>query len=210
MGGCTHPVMTACYMKRHNGTVAEVAQAVSTGSKGRWLLVADLRADALDELGREQKKEVASRIPGYMLPGVSEEDRVRMRPDILFVDGLDEGWQDERVTEEWLGTAKKKCKVYILEVGYCRDSAARRKREEKKRQHTRLKKRKRKKKVRKREKDKEKKKGRERKTKKKEKKREKDKEKRKKERERQRKKKERERKTKKKERKREKDEEKRK
>jgi len=61
-----------------------------------------------------------------------------MRPDIMFVDGLDEGWQQDEVGSSLLATMKAKCTVYLLEVGYCRDSAALLKRFEKKRQHWRL------------------------------------------------------------------------
>ena len=122
-GACTHPMLKACYIKRHNEMVAAISRAIAQGDRGRWLLVADLRADHLGELSELQKKEVVSRVPRFMLPKVTEQDRLRMRPDILFVDGMDEGWQDDEVDEGLLASMKQRCVVYLLEVGYCRDGA---------------------------------------------------------------------------------------
>jgi hypothetical protein len=130
--------MKACYIQRHNETVAAVSKAIANGKKGRWLLVADLRKDVLGGLSEQQRKEVASRIPAYMLPEVDGDVRKKMRPDIMFVDRLDEGSHEWDSTSGGLASMKKECKVYILEVGYCRDSAATRKRAEKKRQHRAL------------------------------------------------------------------------
>jgi hypothetical protein len=138
MGGCTHRVLTACYIKRHNEAVAAVAKVIANGSRGRWVQVADLRKECLGELSTEQGEEVASRIPAFMLPAVADEERLKMRPDIMFVDGMDEGWQGAEVTAERVRSLKDRCTVYILEVGYCRDNAALRKRAEKRRQHARL------------------------------------------------------------------------
>ena len=138
MGGCTHPKLTACYMWRHNEAVAAIARAVANGSKGRWLQVVDLRKDFLGEVSVAQRKEATSRIPGYMLPHVPESTRLKMRPDIMFVDGLEEGWQDLEVTQDRLKDMQRRCRVHILEVGYCRDNAALQKRFEKKRQHAAL------------------------------------------------------------------------
>jgi hypothetical protein len=135
MGGCTHPRLKACYIQRHNETVAAISKAIANGKKGRWLLVADLRKDVLGGLSEQQQQEVASRIPAYMLPEVDEDARKKMRPDIMFVDRLDEGSHKWDATSEGIASMKKVCKVYILEVGYCRDNAATRKRAEKKRQH---------------------------------------------------------------------------
>jgi len=138
MGGCTHRVLSACYIKRHNEAVAAVAKAVANGSRGRWLQVADLRQECLGELSEAQREVVTSRIPAFMLPDVADEERLKMRPDILFVDGMEEGWQGMEVTTERLRRLKARCTVYMLEVGYCRDNAALRKRAEKRRQHIKL------------------------------------------------------------------------
>jgi ribonuclease HI len=138
MGGCTHRVLSACYIKRHNEAVAAIARAVANGSRGRWLQVADLRKECLGEMSEEQQQLVASRIPAYMLPKVPDNERLKMRPDIMFVDGMEEGWKAEEVTTTRLRSMKRRCTVYILEVGYCRDNAALRKRAEKKRQHALL------------------------------------------------------------------------
>jgi ribonuclease HI len=138
MGGCTHRVLSACYIKRHNEAVAAIAKVVANGSRGRWLQVADLRKECLGEMSEEQQQLVASRIPAYMLPEVPDGERLKMRPDIMFVDGMEEGWQAEEVTAARLQDMKRRCTVYILEVGYCRDNAALRKRAEKKRQHALL------------------------------------------------------------------------
>jgi len=139
MGGCTHPKLSAYYIWRHNEAVAMIAWAVANGSKGRWLQVVDLRKEALGKLSAAQRKEAASRVPAYMLPDVPEETRKKMRPDIMFVEGLDEGWQEADVTPDRLKKMQKTCKVFLLEIGYCRDNKAVQKRAEKKRQHVRLK-----------------------------------------------------------------------
>lgn len=134
-----HPDLRAGYIKRHNVAVEKIARAIMSGNKGRWLVVADLRTDVVDNLSETLGRVVGTRVPHFMLQQVPEEERKKMRPDLLFVQGMDEGWQHRCTTphqlQSQLQALKARCTVYIVEVGYCRDHKAVEKRAEKKRQH---------------------------------------------------------------------------
>jgi len=88
MGGCMHPQLRSCYIKRHNEAVARIARALAAGDLGRWLLVADLNKEDREGLAGEVHREVHSRIPEGLLPGVEQHLREKLRPDILFAVGM--------------------------------------------------------------------------------------------------------------------------
>ena len=146
MGGCMHPQLRACYIKRHNEAVAMIARALATGDLGRWLLVADLSEADRDGIAGVVRKEVHSRIPAELLPGVEAHLRDKLRPDILFAVGLEDG--DERVSPVKVWSKRARCgggkskvqragrkRIVLIEVGYARDCDAGTKREAKQTQH---------------------------------------------------------------------------
>ena len=120
-----------------------MAEALLKGSKGRWLAGADLSEAALEGLHKHTEEQVVTRIPAELLPNVGEEVRRKMRPDILFVTGLDEGKLratagDPQARHRFLQAAKANCTVNLIEVGYCRDDKAPSKAAHKMRQHLEL------------------------------------------------------------------------
>ena len=134
MGGCRHRDLNACYIKRHNEAVALIAQAIAGGKKGRWLLVTDLNKETLVGIAAQVGHEVHNRIPKEKLPAVPEADRIRLRPDILFLEGAEDG-HGTGTSSPPRKKGKFKKKAYIIEVGYGRDCAAADKRAEKEAQH---------------------------------------------------------------------------
>jgi hypothetical protein len=150
MGGCQHPHMHARYITRHNEAVALIAQAIAMGDYGRWLVVADLNKDDRDSLSAQVRQTVRPRLPGWLLPNVAKETRDKLRPDLLFVIGAEEGNVPDtppRVPgkRQRQGTAPQPAepdpgrkRAIIIEVGYTQDSEMAERLETKMAQHLEL------------------------------------------------------------------------
>ncbi len=132
MGGCSHPILKAIYIKRHNKGVMICARAIAKGKTGRWILVADLNEECRTELS-EQGNKVPGRIQAYLLPNTPAHIRDRLRPDILFQRSVDEVGSKAHAIQN-----KEKYPITIIELGYCRDSKFDEKRKEKREQHKEL------------------------------------------------------------------------
>ncbi len=65
------------------------------------------------------------RLPAWLLPHISEDERQRLRPDLCVIEGLSRldtsGTSDE--VHALLMPNKKNYVVHIMEVGYCSDIA---------------------------------------------------------------------------------------
>jgi len=149
MGGCQHPQLHARYIKRHNDAVALIARAITEGEYGRWLVVADLNVDERDSLSERVRGLVQARLPDWMLPHMSTEDRNKMRPDLMFVIGAEEGAPEPptRATGSHRPVGRDvkqpapdpaRQRVVIIEVGYARYSDMADELEEKMKQHQAL------------------------------------------------------------------------
>jgi hypothetical protein len=80
-----------------------------------------------------------NRVPAWILPEVPEATRLKMRPDILIIEGLKnedvEGFQE---MGSYRATAMRQYTVHVIEVGYAANTRYLQKLQEKKEQHTRL------------------------------------------------------------------------
>jgi hypothetical protein len=150
MGGCQHPQLHARYITRHNEAVALIAQAITEGEYGRWLVVADLKEGERDSLSERVRGRVQNRLPEWMLPHMAAEERNKMRPDLMFVIGAEENRPEPDAVQN-TGRRQRagggpqqtvpdpaRRRVVILEVGYARDSNMAEKLDEKMKQHQAL------------------------------------------------------------------------
>jgi hypothetical protein len=129
MGGCSHPTMHAIYMSRHDSANYITADCIRKSRTGRWLLVADLGQEKRRQL-QDNCNEIPNKVPKYLLPTLSDEQRNAFRPDILY-----HRFVDETGGPSWPNPEHP---VTIIEIGYCRDTAFDEKREEKRLQHKKL------------------------------------------------------------------------
>ena len=130
-GACTHPAMKPRYIARHNKAVCMIHAAVSVGLKGSMLCVAmdacpraDLPAGVLGTrlprwlLPRSCLPTIAC--PVTQLPLPPSAVRRKLRPDLLFVDGL--APEDVRGGKVPRST-RARCTVHVIEVGYVSESS---------------------------------------------------------------------------------------
>jgi hypothetical protein len=140
MGGCSHPLMKAMYIARHDGAVYIIAQSLLMSSKGAWLILADLGeakrthlTDLITTKHLEPGELLPSRIPHYLLPKLTADQRNQYRPDILL-----HRFHEETTAHHPTKIQKSKSTVVLIEVGYCRDTEFDTKRLAKEKQHTEL------------------------------------------------------------------------
>jgi ribonuclease HI len=141
LGGCPHPDLHSCYIKRHNDAVQLIAHAIQRGEKGRSYMILDATAkDALPTYADD------TRIPAWLLPALPEEERKKLRPDILIIPTLHpHEYATERdmidaVTQTSTDGSDNKSKhpIHLLEVGYSGDLRHPAKQQEKEAQHATL------------------------------------------------------------------------
>ena len=89
LGGCQHANMKAMYISRHDEAMRKVLKAITCGTHGSFLKIADIGRDELVQgLGI-----ISKRIPAWLLSdadiasaGLSAGERHILRPDILLVE----------------------------------------------------------------------------------------------------------------------------
>ena len=129
LGGCQHTDMTALYISRHNEAVRAIAKALSRGSlSGHYMIMDACAAGALPHYVS------ATRLPPWLLPGMPDGQRKKLRPDILIVEGLSK----RDVEDDDDPSPNRGCTVHIIEVGYCGDLGHAAKRLAKEDQHREL------------------------------------------------------------------------
>jgi hypothetical protein len=132
LGGCRHSQMQAMYVARHDKAVRSIHKTLLRNAGGAAYTVMDAcREEELQEYSADAK-----RLPEWLLPGVPEEERRRMRPDILRVIGLPAAPTPEQVQEAV--RCKHRHPIQIVEVGYTADTKWQEKRDAKKEQHKML------------------------------------------------------------------------
>jgi ribonuclease HI/exonuclease III len=112
LGGCAHPVLKAMHIKRHNIAVQKIFKAIQKHSHwGGYFGIMDAcpREDAASHGAAD------TRLPTWLLPDITDEERNKLRPDILIVEGL----RARHVQDLEQDT---KFSIHIVEVGYCSDS----------------------------------------------------------------------------------------
>ena len=84
MTGCQNAHLKALYIRRHDDAVKIILKTIGKGSKGGCYTIMDAgRAIDLPE-------EVAGkRLPSWLMPNMDESERIKLRPDILILEGLD-------------------------------------------------------------------------------------------------------------------------
>jgi hypothetical protein len=134
-GGCKHPSMQAHYISRHNGAVQRLTKLIHTGSATQncYTIMDATAADALPTGVSD------NRIPAWILPAVPEATRLKMRPDIMIIEGLrNEDVEAFQQMGSYQATAMRQYTVHVIEVGYAANTRYLEKLQEKKEQHTRL------------------------------------------------------------------------
>lgn len=128
MGSCEHKQMKGFYILRHNEAVRIVNKAMRQSTE---------MSDGLTwmDAGKEGAEHTqGTRLPAWILPAVQEEDRLKMRPDILFMKGAPDAYDNR--TEAL--TDKSGITIHLIELGYGSDTRYLEKRAEKKLQHQAL------------------------------------------------------------------------
>lgn len=80
---CLHKNMQGHYISRHNKAVLIIYEGIQQGAMGGSLCIID--ATRKDELPDDAE---SSRMPEWLLPTTPAEDRKRMRPDIMLIQGM--------------------------------------------------------------------------------------------------------------------------
>jgi hypothetical protein len=126
--------MQAHYISRHNGAVQRLTKLIHTGNLQNCYTIMD--ATAADALPRGVS---TNRIPAWILPDVPEATRLKMRPDILIIEGL----QNDQVEAfqqmgDYRATVIRQYTVHVIEVGYTANTRYLEKVQEKQLQHAQL------------------------------------------------------------------------
>jgi hypothetical protein len=130
LGACAHPHLQGQYILRHNKAVQIVAKALrastALGTEGQLWMDAGHPDAGIDSIG--------TRLPPWMLPHLPTDTVAKLRPDILYIQGLP---ADMRSNPGPLDN-KTGFTIHIVEVGYGPDTRYVDKRKEKEQQHQKL------------------------------------------------------------------------
>ena len=134
LGGCSHPHPQALRIARHDGAVRMLQTAISKGNMAGAFTVMDAGTQASLPDGVHGK-----RLPAWLLPGIADAERVKMRPDLLVAQGLTAADMRELNAGELpLEHVKHRIHIHVFELGYCGDTSYASKDEVKRAQHERL------------------------------------------------------------------------
>jgi hypothetical protein len=126
--------MQAHYISRHNGAVQKLLKLIRTGRMQNFYTIMD--ATAADALPAGVSD---NRIPAWILPDVPEATRLKMRPDILIIEGLDnDDVEAFKHMGDYRATAIRQYTVHVIEVGYTANTRYLEKVKEKQQQHEQL------------------------------------------------------------------------
>jgi ribonuclease HI/exonuclease III len=137
LGGCQHRDMKSQYIKRHDEAVKLICKAIMNGSNGGCFITMD--AGKQEDLPTDLAgRKIPKRLPEWLLPDC--EDRERLRPDILLVEGLTQAdvAQGKYPTTPEARARSSLTKIHLLEIGYCSDTRHHEKCSDKQRQHQML------------------------------------------------------------------------
>lgn len=132
LGGCMHDRLRALFIARHNKALLLVHRAFLAGTNGRNFTL-------MDATGQADVPEGVSgvRIPQWILPAVPSADLIKMRPDMLIIDGLhtvdapvapDHALPGHATDPPFtlppsaLYDLQRTCKVLVVELGYTYES----------------------------------------------------------------------------------------
>ena len=129
--------MKGLYIERHNETVACLSKAILEGKKGGCLTAMVVDAGWH---GKVTGTAEFDRIPQQVLNDVPQNvlrRMRRMRPDLLLFERTD-GIGPIRLPDLQQAIARQSCKVHVIEVGYCMETAYVTKIQDKHAQHQQL------------------------------------------------------------------------
>ena len=124
LGACNHPDMNKQYITRHNKALQMIQRAILRGPKGGSFTIMD--ATSADNLPCGV---AFTRIPKAFLPELTETVRSKYRPDIMLVENLPLAGPNtpDSLSFTWDNRTKfdlqSRCKIHILEFGYCSDKS---------------------------------------------------------------------------------------
>ena len=136
LGSCSHPILKAAYIARHNKALCLIQKAISTTSPAAWYTVLD--ASAADSLPPGVS---CNRLPSWLLPSLPPSTLACLRPDLLIIKGLSLSssrdlsallTQHDPAT---IASLKASCRLYIAELSFTCDEFYNRALAKKKSQH---------------------------------------------------------------------------
>lgn len=102
------------YIKRHNAAVMLIAEAIHKGHNGGCYTVMDACAE-----NDTPEYSAGTRLPPWLLPGVPDDERLKMRPDLLVIPSIP---LTLTAPATYQGPHDRtQHTVYILEIGYTGD-----------------------------------------------------------------------------------------
>jgi ribonuclease HI len=137
-GGCMHSDMKAHYIARHNAATLLLFNVIRKSVQhSRTFAIVDATAE-----GALPPTVHSNRIPEWILPHLPEEERLKMRPDILLIEGLDNSpaaiTRISNLSPATRRMVQRNCKVHVIEVGYASNTRYLEKLAEKSNQHEKL------------------------------------------------------------------------
>ena len=135
LGACAHRHLKGLYIERHNEAVAIAGEAIMKGAKGGCLTT--LVVDA-GWHGKVSGLTEVSRIPPQVLNELPEASLRRMRPDMLIFEKSASDTESLNLDDLQQAVNRRRCKVHIIEVGYCMEVGYISKYQEKHMQHQTL------------------------------------------------------------------------
>ena len=128
LGSCSHPDMQKIYISRHNKAVRHIQRRLQLGSLSGNFTVMDACATSCLPPGV-----YSTRLPKWLFsPSFDESTRVRLRPDILIIEGFPlTTFREHQPDLEALNPAglafladlRHHAKIHIIEVGYTSDTS---------------------------------------------------------------------------------------
>jgi hypothetical protein len=130
---CTHRALKGMHIGRHNKAGRMIQSCLRRHSRaGGTYTVLDVCSQ--DQLGEQAA--AATRIPAWLLPGVDETTRAKLRPDILRVTGLPAHPTEAQIRQA--RARQSRHRIQIVEVGYAMDTLWRQAYARKEEQHAAL------------------------------------------------------------------------
>ena len=124
LGGCTHPHLKSSYIHRHNRAVRLIQSTLSRFSPSSWYTIMDACPSATLPHGVS-----GTRLPAWLLPHVTPDVLLRLRPDMLIIKGLDLSTFDSlspllsALDPSTLASLKSTCTIHLVELAYTSDDS---------------------------------------------------------------------------------------
>jgi len=123
LGGCSHPDTIAMRIARHDEAVRILQRAIEKApARDHRTMYTIMDAGPANNLPEGVS---GKRLPAWLLPDLPDTDKLKMRPDLLIVTGLENPGDDAPPGDTWRGLLHQRAPatIHIIEVGYGNDTA---------------------------------------------------------------------------------------